>query len=203
MTDVVPGGTAAPGDQAVDRIVSSIGPRLRELRLQHNLSLQQLAVRAGVSAAAIHKIERNGMVPTITTLLKLAEAFDRPVSYFVDEEVEGAGPVLFTPRSERGVVYGSPAGVQAETISGSYARFFLDSTVTTVNPGAASGAGLLQHHGEELVFMLDGELVFQVDGTDYLLREGDTLHFRTDRPHRWENAGRAPARAVWVRLRPL
>jgi transcriptional regulator with XRE-family HTH domain len=193
MTDPVPGGTRETAENAVavDRIVSSIGPRLRELRLQHNLSLQQLAVRAGVSAAAIHKIERNGMVPTITTLLKLAEAFDRPVSYFVDEEVEGA------------VVYGSPPGVQAETISGSYARFFLDGTVTTVAPGAGSGAGLLQHQGEELVFMLSGDLEFSVDGTAYRLRKGDTLHFRTDRPHRWVNAGTAPAEAVWVRLRPL
>src|ERR1700730_10717824 len=41
----------------LDQIVSSIGPKLRELRLQQGLSLQQLAERAEVSAAAIHKIE--------------------------------------------------------------------------------------------------------------------------------------------------
>src|SRR5436305_11536422 len=95
----------------VDRIVSGIGPRLRELRLQHSLSLQQLAERAGVSAAAIHKIERSGMVPTITTLLKLAEAFDRPIGYFVDEVAEGAGPVAFTSASARPAVRGTPPGV--------------------------------------------------------------------------------------------
>ncbi|MGH9265451.1 MAG: helix-turn-helix domain-containing protein, partial [Acidimicrobiales bacterium] len=94
MNDVAESERATRNAQtmAVDRIVSSIGPRLRELRIQHSLSLQQLAEKAGVSAAAIHKIERNGMVPTITTLLKLADAFDRPVAHFVDEEAEGAGP---------------------------------------------------------------------------------------------------------------
>lgn len=198
MTDLA--GTA---ESSVDRIVGSIGPRLRELRLQQSLSLQQLAERAGVSAAAIHKIERNGMVPTITTLLKLADAFDRPVGYFVNEEADGAGPVAFTPAPERGAAYTPYAGVDAQSISGSYARFFLDGAVTTVEPGAGSGPALDQRQGEELVFMLDGALAFEVDGIDYRLGAGDALHFRTDRPHRWENAGTAPARALWIRLRPL
>jgi transcriptional regulator with XRE-family HTH domain len=191
------------GESSVDRIVSSIGPRLRELRLQQSLSLQQLAERAGVSAAAIHKIERNGMVPTITTLLKLADAFDRPVAYFVDEEAEGSGPVAFTAAGARGPAYSPYAGVTCESISGSYARFFLEGAVTAVQPRAGSGTGPSQHQGEELVFVLDGTLLFEVDGTERRLEPGDALHFRTDRPHRWENPGDEPARAVWIRLRPL
>jgi transcriptional regulator with XRE-family HTH domain len=205
MTDLAPTEAMSSGGGAasVDRIVGSIGPRLRELRLQQSLSLQQLAERAGVSAAAIHKIERNGMVPTITTLLKLADAFDRPVGYFVDEEADGAGPVAFTPAPERGAAYSPHAGVNAQSISGSYARFFLDGAVTTIEAGAGSGPALDQHQGEELVFMLDGTLAFEVDGIDYRLGAGDALHFRTDRPHRWQNSGTTVARALWIRLRPL
>ncbi len=91
----------------------------------------------------------------------------------------------------------------AQSISGSYARFFLDGAVTTVEAGAGSGAGLSQNQGEELLFMLDGTLAFEVDGIDYRLGAGDALHFRTDRPHRWENPEQTPARALWIRLRPL
>jgi transcriptional regulator with XRE-family HTH domain len=61
-------------------IVGAIGPKLREARQQLGLSLQQLAARAEVSAAAIHKVERGDMVPTITTLLKLAGAVGRPIA---------------------------------------------------------------------------------------------------------------------------
>ena len=144
--------TAAAVDgegSTLSRIVSSIGPKLRELRLQRGLSLQQLGERADVSAAAIHKIEKSGMVPTITTLLKLAGA------------------------------------------------------VATVDPGASSGANAMEHPGEELVFVLEGSLEFEVDGEPYRLAEGDSVHFRTDRPHRWKNPGKRPARAVWMALRPL
>ncbi|MGH7746297.1 MAG: helix-turn-helix domain-containing protein, partial [Candidatus Dormibacteria bacterium] len=85
----LPDGAAAPQLSAEDelgRIIGSLGPKIRELRQQKGLSLQQLAERSDVSAAAIHKLERSGMVPTIATLMKLATALNRPVSYFVDEE---------------------------------------------------------------------------------------------------------------------
>lgn len=193
----------AAGSGVLDRIVSSIGPKLRELRLQRGLSLQQLAERAEVSAAAIHKIERSGMVPTITTLLKLASAFNRPVGYFIDEETEDSGPAVFIPASDRRVVYTSHGGIDLGGISGPYGRFFLAGAHATVEPGASSGATAMEHPGEELVFCLDGALDFEVDGRRYHLGKGDAVHFRTDRPHRWSNPGRTTAKAVWMALRPL
>jgi transcriptional regulator with XRE-family HTH domain len=195
--------TDADGLSSVDRIVGAIGPRLHELRLQRGLSLQQLAERAGVSAAAIHKIERNGMVPTITTLLKLADAFDRPVGWFVDEDGPTAGPVAYTPAAARPVSFSAWPGVDLASISGSYARFLVDGNVATVEPGAGSGEVSGERAGEDLVFVLDGSLEFDVDGRNYRLEAGDALHLRTDRPHRWVNPGVSAARAVWVSLRPL
>ena len=62
----------------LNEIVSMIGPKIAGLRKAQGLSLQQLATASDVSAAAIHKIERSGMVPTITTLLKLAGALGVP-----------------------------------------------------------------------------------------------------------------------------
>ena len=187
----------------LSRIVSSIGPKLRDLRLQRGLSLQQLAERADVSAAAIHKIEKSGMVPTITTLLKLAGALNRSISYFVDEETEQNGPAVLVRADERRIVYTSHLGIDLAGISGPYGRFFLAGAVATLEPGASSGDNPMEHPGEELVFVLEGSMEFEVDGQDYRLAEGDSVHFRTDRPHRWKNPGKRPARAVWMALRPI
>jgi transcriptional regulator with XRE-family HTH domain len=186
----------------LDQIVSSIGPKLRELRLQQGLSLQQLAERSDVSAAAIHKIERNGMVPTITTLLKLAAAFDRPVGYFIDEDAEQTGPVIFTAAEARGSVFTSHRGIDLSGISGPYGRFYLAGAVATVDPGASSGLNPMEHAGEELVFVLDGVLEFDVEDQQFRLEKGDALHFRTDRRHWWRNPGKQPVHAVWMALRP-
>jgi uncharacterized cupin superfamily protein len=71
----------------------------------------------------------------------------------------------------------------------------------TVEPGASSGPKPMEHPGEELILMLDGTLTFEIEGEQHVLRRGDALHFRTDRPHRWANPGKRPARAAWMALR--
>jgi quercetin dioxygenase-like cupin family protein len=42
---------------------------------------------------------------------------------------------------------------------------------------------------------------FTVDGEDYELREGDSIHFRTAHPHSWRNLTDRPARAIWLAIR--
>ena len=186
----------------LDEIVASIGPKVRRLRQQKGLSLQQLAERSGVSAAAIHKVERNGMVPTITTLIKLAAALNRPVSYFVDEDSDLDAVAALVRSRERKPVYTSKKGLALENISGPYGRFFIAAAAATMEPQADSGPKPMEHPGEELVHVLRGYVNFDVDGETYALSAGDSLHFRTDRPHRWSNPSAQPAKALWMALRP-
>jgi DNA-binding XRE family transcriptional regulator len=187
-------------EEHVDGIVSSIGPKVKKLRQEQRLSLQQLAIKAEVSAAAIHKIERNDMVPTITTLLKIATALDRAVTYFVEDE-SNPEPVAFTPAGARPAVFTPHEGLTLEGVSGPYAPFRSAAAVATVSPGANSGSKPLVHAGEELVFTLEGRLVFEIAGARHEVGAGDALHFMGDQPHHWANEESKPARALWVALR--
>jgi transcriptional regulator with XRE-family HTH domain len=166
------------------------------------LSLQQLGERSDVSAAAIHKIEQGGMVPTITTLLKIAGALGRPVSYFVEEDIGRDDVAILTPPEEDRPVYTSHKGIALNSISGPYGRFLLAGARATVAPGATSGRKPMQHPGEELVHVTDGLLEFTVTGQLYQVGVGSTLHFRGDQPHTWANPGETEAHAVWMALRP-
>jgi transcriptional regulator with XRE-family HTH domain len=186
----------------LSRIVSGIGPKLHTLRKQAGLSLQQLAVKSDVSAAAIHKIEQSGMVPTITTLLKVAGALGRPVAYFVDEEEVASDPTVFVRDGEQRPILTSHTGIDLAGISGTYGRFYLAGARATVVPGASSGDHFLEHPGEELVYLLEGVLEFVVNHQTYRLQPGDSLHFRTVQPHSWRNPGTDNAVALWMALRP-
>jgi transcriptional regulator with XRE-family HTH domain len=193
------------GEEAADdleRIVSSIGLKVFSLRKSMGLSLQQLGERSDVSAAAIHKIEQGGMVPTITTLLKIAGALGRPVSYFVEEDGSRDDLAVLTPADETRPVYTSHKGITLNSISGPYARFLLAGARATVAPGASSGRKPMQHPGEELVHVTDGVLEFSVAGQAFQVGSGSTLHFRGDQPHTWRNPADTAARAVWLALRP-
>ena len=183
----------------MDDVIAGIGAKIRLLRQGDGLSLAQLADRSGVSAASIHKIERNAMVPTITTLMKLARALDRSVSYLVEEEPDEPPSAVLIQARNRETLFASRQGVNMENIAGPFGRFGLAGAVVTIDPGLDSGKAPLAHPGEELVYLLSGALEFEIDGT-YRLGQGDSLHLRTDRPHRWRNAGSRPARAVWISL---
>lgn len=199
--DVKPPAGLDPADD-VTRIVSSIGSKVAALRKRTGWSLQQLATRADVSAAAIHKIEQSDMVPTITTLLKIAVALGKPVSYFAEEDAGQAGYAVMTPAATERDIYTSHHGIQLRNIAGPYGRFFLAGARATVQPGADSGTRSMEHPGEELVHMLRGVLHFTINDQPYRVGPGDTLHFRGDQPHSWANRGTATAFAIWMALRP-
>jgi transcriptional regulator with XRE-family HTH domain len=200
--DVQPKSRADGAAGDLQRIVGSIGLKVFSLRKRMGLSLQQLGERSDVSAAAIHKIEQGGMVPTITTLLKIAGALGRPVSYFVEEDIGRDDVAVLTPLAEDRPVYTSHKGIALSSISGPYGRFLLAGARATVAPGATSGRKPMQHPGEELVHVTDGQLEFTVTGQLYRVEVGSTLHFRGDQPHTWCNPGATEAHAVWMALRP-
>lgn len=185
----------------ITAVVSGIGPKIKVLRKQNGYSLQALADRADVSAATIHKIEQNGMVPTISTLLKIAGALDRPVSYFVEGDGEKP-PTVVVPVDNRPPIYTSHSGIDLAGISGPYGEFLLAGAVATVVPGASSGTKPMQHAGEELLFVLSGTFEFEVGADVCRLGPGDSLHFRTQQPHAWRNPGTEDALIVWLALRP-
>ena len=182
-------------------MLHSIGPNLRQLRVRKRLSLHRLAERSGVSAAAIHRIERSGMMPTVATLLKIATALELPLSYFTGgAHVQPSATAVATPASRRRPFATSKDGVALHGISGPYGRFFIATAVAVIEPRADSGDEPMRHQGEELIYVLEGSLELEVDGTTYRLGPGDALHFRTDRAHRWRNPDTTPARALWMRL---
>lgn len=191
--------------QSWEPIVGAIGPKVRDLRQRLGLSLQQLAARADVSAAAIHKVERGDMVPTITTLLKLAAALGQPISHFVADSTPAAPVAVHVRAGERPPAPASWAvGVEAVTAAGLAVpndRLHGDAVHAVIEPGGSSGPGRPLGRGEALLLLLDGTLKVEVAGEHYELAAGDTLHYPTDRTHSWHNPGPRPASAVWWLLR--
>jgi len=186
--------------ESIEQAVSELGGKLAAARAERGWSLQQLADRSGMSPAAIHKIEKNGMTPTIASLMKVAAALGKSVSYFIDES-EPLRPVTLIRAGERQRLYTSKQGLTLENISGRYGPFFVAGAEATVEPNADSGPESMNHPGEELVLVLEGTMHFQVGGESFDLAEGDSLHFRTTLDHSWSNPSDEPARAIWLAIR--
>jgi transcriptional regulator with XRE-family HTH domain len=184
----------------IEQTVSAIGAKVAKTRAERGWSLQQLAKRSGLSPASIHKIEKSGMTPTITSLMKVAAALGKSVGYFI-EESDGLRPVTVVRRDERTRLHTSKEGLVLNNISGRYGPFFVAGAEADVEPWADSGPQPMVHPGEELVLLLEGAMRFVVGGEQYDLEPGDSLHFRTTLAHSWANPSGQPAKAIWLAIR--
>ncbi|HET9016706.1 MAG TPA: helix-turn-helix transcriptional regulator, partial [Thermomicrobiaceae bacterium] len=67
--------------QSVQR--QRIGPAIRRLRQERGMTLDQLAVEAGISASHLSRLERSQTLPSFTVLAKIAEVLGVNVDEFV------------------------------------------------------------------------------------------------------------------------
>src|SRR5258708_35689218 len=137
-------------------------------------ALEQVGEGCDVLEAAVKKNEQGGMVPIITTLLKIAGALGRPVSYFVEDEVGQDEFAVLTPPDEDRQGYTSHEGISLSSISGPYGRFMLAGARATGDAGATSGRKPMQHPGQELVHVTSGVVEVTVTGQSYQLRAGSS-----------------------------
>jgi transcriptional regulator with XRE-family HTH domain len=183
----------------IELTVSEIGAKVARARSERGWSLAQLAQRSGLSAAAVHKIEKSGMTPTIASLMKIAAALGKSVAHFVDEPE--TPDVLVVRGDARARVYTSKQGLDLRNLSGRYGSFAMAGAEAVVEPHADSGPTPMRHPGEELVIVLEGRMEFTVGGEPHELGPGDSIHFCTVRPHSWRNPSSEPARAIWLVVR--
>ena len=182
----------------IDHIVSRLGEKIKILRTEKSLSLKDLSNRSGISAAAIHKIESNGIIPTITTMMKLADALGKNVSHFIEESKEDRS-VVFVPAKKREPILTFKKGLELNGISAKqYGDFIMTAAYAVLDVGASSGKKPMKHKGEELVYCLQGKVEFKIKGETYVLGPGDSLNYRTQIDHKWKNVGDKKAKLIWV-----
>ena len=172
-----------------------VGGRLRELRQGRDMSMRALARASGLSTNALSMIERAKTSPSVSTLYKLAEALEVPITAFFRAEPERK-PVVFCRASERSRVefeLGLWEGLGGELFTGHVEPFML-----FLEPGASSGPYGMLHTGHEFVMCLSGQLEYAVEEEVYLLNPGDSLLFAAQLSHSWHNPGSTVTRAVIV-----
>lgn len=182
----------------IDHIVSRLGEKIKNMRTERGLSLKELANKSGISAAAIHKIESNGITPTITTMMKISDALGKKVSHFIEEKVEDSD-VVFVSAKEREPILTFKKGLELQGISATkYGDFMMTAAYSVLEVGASSGKKPMKHRGEELVYCISGRVEFQVYDKTYTIGPGDSIHFRTLLEHKWRNVGQSKAKLLWI-----
>ncbi len=172
-----------------------VGIRLRQLREMRGVSMRTLATMSGLSANALSMIERGKTSPSVSTLYRLADALEVPVTDFF-APAPTREKVVFLKADERTrlpFMRGLWEGLGGQDFVGHVMPFML-----TLESGASSGPNNVIHTGHEFVFCLRGQLEYIVEGKTYLLETGDSLLFAANLNHRWRNPGNTVTSALVV-----
>jgi transcriptional regulator with XRE-family HTH domain len=166
-----------------------LGARVKDLRRERGLTLEELASRSGVSRAMISKLERGEKNPTLVIAARLAEGLGVSLSRLAG--VEERREVVVVPKERRMVLRDPETGFVRQWLSPTFAGRGVEFLRNVVPEGSTSGDFPAHRKGvEEHVVVEKGELRATLGGEEYLLREGDALFFEADVPHRFDNAGR-------------
>lgn len=181
------------------------GAKLRHSRLLQGRTLRELAAVLGCSESMLSKVENDKLTPSISFLHRLANALDTSIAELFAEADAPTGAVhLFQAGKRARIVIDANAGehgVWYERILPLTNGALLQALIHNIAPGVRSD-GDTTHIGEELGYLISGELDVIVDGVTYPMKPGDVIFFPSTLSHGYYNRGASDARLLKVNTPP-
>lgn len=181
---------------------TGLGARLRHFRRVRGLTLKEVAEKVGCTESMVSKLENQRATPSLPMLRRLTTALEINISMlFADDTGDGVvSRQGQRPRVDTDPLRSGP-GVALERLVPHHPSSLLQANVHIIAAGGSSD-GLITHVGEEMGYLLDGLLELEVNGQRFVIRPGDSFHFRSELPHGYRNLGSTEARVLWVNTPP-
>ncbi|BAI80160.1 transcriptional regulator [Deferribacter desulfuricans SSM1] len=181
----------------------NIGERIRKLRNDRGMTLQDVANLTGFSKALISQIENNVVMPPITTLAKIANVLNVKMTYFFEEEInykdyyvvkKGDRQFVFREGAKHGYLYEELAHIKNNDL--------FETFVVTIKPGDTHKK-LFSHEGYEFMYILEGRIKLYLNNDIIELGEGDSIAFSSKIPHYAESIYSGPSKILSVRMKKI
>jgi transcriptional regulator with XRE-family HTH domain len=180
-----------------------LGTRLKLARQTRGLTLKALAEAANCSESLLSKIENGKASPSLPMLHRLVQVLETNIGWMFEESDgeegivfrAGARPLIALDPLRRG------EGISLERIIPYSPGHLLQCNIHHIEKDGAS-AGPIQHAGEEVGYILAGEVELTVGEKLFQLTEGDAFVFNSDLPHSYRNTGNKRASIFWVNTPP-
>lgn len=187
-------------EQKTKEMQESIANRIKMLRRNKGITLEELAKKTGFAKSYLSQIENMKREPPISTLTKIAYVLNVDVVFLLTGEIPRENDEhlsIVKPAERRTVVRpnGRPE-YRYESLTYKKVNRLMDAFMLTA--AFEFPKEPLIHEGEELTLMLEGKQEFVYDGKSYIMEEGDCYIFDSNKPHYSRSIGDKPARFLVV-----
>lgn len=189
--------------QAPEDSTASVGPRIRQLRMERNVTLREMARQLSVTPSFVSQLETGKSRASVATLYSICEflgvsmdeVFQTAQVVHQDESVQASaaineGPVVRansrpTIHLDSGVTWERLTAVHDNAVD--FMRIIYD-----VGGSSTADNAFLRHLGTEYHFVISGRLQVQLGFETYELVAGDAISFDSSEPHCLVNIGDSP-----------
>lgn len=167
-----------------------IGERIRQLRSEQQLSLEQLSALTGISRSMLSEIERDAKSPTLRTLTQLASGLEVNLGALLGEGA--AEPIIVYKEAERSVEQDAATGVDYQLLAPDWRTEGTGIILVRLPQGGSTGT-LSPHplNTRELIYVLRGNAQAFIDGVEVRLETGDSVSFTAKESHELRAVGDA------------
>ncbi|MEV6805952.1 XRE family transcriptional regulator [Streptomyces sp. NPDC051132] len=166
---------------STDDVLAEVGPRLRRLRKDRQVTLAALSEATGISVSTLSRLESGLRKPSLELLLPIAQAHQVPLDELVGAPPVGDPRVRAKPIKRHGrtlfPLTRQPGGLQAYKV---------------VEPPRTAEPDPRTHEGYEWLYVLSGRLRLVLGRHDVVLSPGEAAEFDTRVPHWFGPAGEGP-----------
>ncbi|MGC9530201.1 MAG: helix-turn-helix domain-containing protein [Candidatus Bipolaricaulaceae bacterium] len=171
-----------------------IGEKLRALRRNKGLTLEELSAGCGLSVSFLSQVERGVSSPSIVSLSSICRVLEIPVAQVLTEHAQPASVV--TKADDQLRIQIADSAVAYRYLSGNFPGRVVEVLINEFPAGHRHP--LASHDGEEFGYVLEGHLILRLEDERFPLDPGDSYHFLATRPHGYETTDGAGAQVLVV-----
>ena len=175
-----------------------IGEKIKRLRMQHNLTQEELADRCELSKGFISQVERELTSPSIATLVDILESLGTNLPDFFNYELPEK--VVFT-KEDIAVKSDPELHSEMHWLVPNAQKNAMEPILVYLQP---HGKTVFDHphDGEEFGYVLKGQIQLQFGSKKMRVRSGESFYFKAQVGHCISNVSQRPASVLWVSTPP-
>ncbi len=174
-----------------------LGEKIKQLRLQCDLTQEELASRCELSKGYISQLENDLTSPSIATLKDILTALGSSLKEFFSE-VDVDEKVVFTEQDFNEKVTDD---LVLNWLVPNAQKNMMEPIHLVLSAGAKTEEDV-PHEGEEFGFVLDGAINLYLGKKKYVVKKGESFYFEADKTHYIENKSDKKAVLIWVSTPP-
>ncbi len=174
-----------------------IGHKIKQLRVQKGLTLEELASRSELTKGFLSQLERNLTSPSIATLQDIVEALGTTLAEFFkkekDEKLVFRKEDFFIDEKQNYTLHWIVPNTQKNTME----------PILIELPHNGESFEMHPHNGEEFGYVLEGSIQLICDDNIHIVRKGETFYLQGQSNHYLKNINKTKAKILWISNPPL